>query len=171
MATAGTTSAVDHAMQEKTTPADGISQASSTAQGSTRGPVKDEENFVPRPMFHQKTVHSVDIEDYFRGPRDISRHSKWPTFMRMHGSVLPKMIVPLSFVAAWATLITCISKLVHSLQVDSVLLTVTGFVVGLALSFRSTTAYERFAEGRRYWAQLQLNARNLARLIWVHAEE
>lgn len=81
------------------------------------------------------------------------------------------MIVPLTIIGGWATLITCISQLVHSLEINSVLLTVLGFVVGLALSFRSTTAYERFSEGRRYWAQLTLNGRNMARLIWVHAQE
>lgn len=91
--------------------------------------------------------------------------------MRMHGSVIPKMIVPLTFVACWATLITAISILVHKLAIQSVLLTVTGFVVGLGLSFRSTTAYERFSEGRRYWAQLLLVSRNLARMIWVHTQE
>jgi putative membrane protein len=48
---------------------------------------------------------------------------------------------------------------------------VLGFVVGLALSFRSSTAYERYNEGRKYWAQLLLHSQNLARLIWVHAEE
>ena len=31
----------------------------------------------------------------------------------------------------------------------SVLLTVLGFVVALALSFRSSTAYERYSEGRK----------------------
>lgn len=46
-----------------------------------------------------------------------------------------------------------------------------GFVVGLALSFRSSTAYERYAEGRKYWAQMILTTRNLARLVWVHAKE
>ena len=63
-------------------------------------------------------------------------------------------------------------------------MTVLGFVVGLALSFRSSTAYERYAEGRkfcslcqsgltknRYWAQATLATRNLARLIWIHAKE
>lgn len=64
---------------------------------------------------------------------------------------LPKMIVPLTFLACWATAVTCISQLVHSLEIESVLLTVTGFVVGLALSFRSSTAYERYMEGRKYW--------------------
>lgn len=33
--------------------------------------------------------------------------------MRMHGSVMPKMIMPLCCVAAWSTLITCISYFVH----------------------------------------------------------
>lgn len=55
--------------------------------------------------------------------------------------------------------------------VDSVLLTVLGFVVGLGLSFRSSTAYERYAEGRRYWAQLILASQNLGRIYWVHSGE
>lgn len=112
-----------------------------------------------------------DLEEYFRGPIDIDKHSKWPFFLRIHGSVLPKMIVPLLMVGGWATLITCISQLVHPLEIESTLLTVTGFVVGLALSFRSSTAYERYSEGRKYWAQLSLNSRNMARLIWVHVQE
>lgn len=81
------------------------------------------------------------------------------------------MIIPLAFVGAWATAVTCIDKLVHPISIESVLLTVTGFVVGLALSFRSSTAYERYSEGRKYWAQLLLTSRNLARLIWVHTQE
>lgn len=130
-----------------------------------------EPKFVPQPMYHNPTKRHVDVEDYFRGPRDVNRHSKWPRFMRMHGSILPKMILPLSFLAIWATMITTIHKMVHTLAVGSVLLTVLGFVVGLALSFRSTTAYERFTEGRKYWAQLLLASRSLARLIWVHGGE
>ena len=55
--------------------------------------------------------------------------------------------------------------------ISSTLLTVLGFVVGLALSFRSSTAYERYAEGRKYWAQLTLTARNLSRVFWIHAKE
>lgn len=54
---------------------------------------------------------------------------------------------------------------------NQLLLTVLGFVVGLSLSFRSSTAYERYSEGRKYWAQLAFVSQHLARLIWVHAEE
>lgn len=51
------------------------------------------------------------------------------------------------------------------------LLTVLGFVVGLSLSFRSSTAYERYNDGRKYWAQLATTTQSLARLIWIHVEE
>lgn len=115
--------------------------------------------------------HSVDLDAYFKGPRDLYKHSKWPFFLRLHGSVLPKMILPLFIVAGWATTITCISKLVVDLGINSGLLTVLGFAVALALSFRSSTAYERYSEGRRYWAQLILESRNFSRLIWINTPE
>lgn len=44
----------------------------------------------------------------------MDKHSKWPVFMRMHGSVMPKMILPLLLVAAWSTAITCISRFGHN---------------------------------------------------------
>ncbi len=91
--------------------------------------------------------------------------------MRMHGSVLPKMILPLTIVAAWSTTITCISQFVHPLAVNTLLLTVLGFVVGLAISFRTSTAYERYSEGRKYWSQLLFVSQNLSRTIWIHTAE
>ena len=55
--------------------------------------------------------------------------------------------------------------------VSTLMLTVLGFVVGLALSFRSSSAYERYMDGRKSWATLSVQSRNLARWIWVHVEE
>ncbi|KAL6706964.1 hypothetical protein ACN47E_004914 [Coniothyrium glycines] len=121
------------------------------------------------PLAKQDT--DKDLDDYFIGPRDLDHHSKWPMFLRLHGSITPEMILPLLFVAGWSSLITCISKFVHDLGINQLLLTVLGFVVGLALSFRSSTAYERYNEGRKYWAQLTFVSQNLARLIWIHADE
>lgn len=130
------------------------------------------------PFSRQQT--SLDMDDYFVGPRDTQKHSKWPLFMQMHGSILPKLIMPLVFMGLWAALITSMHLTeyfknlgVHQagLAVDSVLLTVLGFVVGLGLSFRSSTAYERYAEGRRYWASLILACQSLGRVYWVHTNE
>ncbi|KAJ5241349.1 uncharacterized protein N7469_002940 [Penicillium citrinum] len=122
-------------------------------------------------QFHLDRRDSSDMDRYFHGPRDMDKHSKWPIFMRMHGSITPKMILPLVWVAGWSTAITCISKWVHDLSINNILLTVLGFVVGLSLSFRSSTAYERWNDGRKYWSQLIQTSRNLARTIWINTGE
>ncbi|TQV94488.1 UPF0187 domain membrane protein [Cordyceps javanica] len=125
--------------------------------------------FPPPSSFQRHGPQNLD--DYFTGPRDLSRHSKWPVFMQMHGSILPKMIMPLLFVGAWATAVTVISEKVHKLGVNSVLLTITGFVVGMGLSFRSSTAYERYQEGRKYWTALITSSQALGRIFWIHAKD
>ncbi|CDM29465.1 hypothetical protein DTO013E5_5199 [Penicillium roqueforti] len=112
-----------------------------------------------------------ELDRYFHGPRNMEKHSKWPIMLRLHGSVMPKMIMPLVTIALWSTAVTVFSKLVHDLGINNILLTVLGFVVGLALSFRSSTAYERWADGRKYWAQLIQTSRNLSRTIWINTGE
>ncbi|KAF3935130.1 hypothetical protein ABW20_dc0102002 [Dactylellina cionopaga] len=114
---------------------------------------------------------SSDIDAYFNGPIDATESSKLPYFMRLRGSVLPGLIIPMLFVAAWAIWITCVHELVRPLNINSVLLTVLGFLVGLALSFRSSTAYERYNDGRKCWSNLTLHVRNIARIIWIHTRE
>ncbi|EAT79026.1 hypothetical protein SNOG_13579 [Parastagonospora nodorum SN15] len=88
-----------------------------------------ERQITYQPPSRRQTNGSLDAEDYFVGPRDMSKHSKWPFFMRMHGSVFPKMILPLTVVTLWSTLITCVSEFLYPLAVSTLLLTVLGFVV------------------------------------------
>ncbi|KAK6840148.1 hypothetical protein PG987_006014 [Apiospora arundinis] len=122
--------------------------------------------------FSRRRNTKLKVDDYFQGPRDIVKHSKWPVFLQMHGSIMPKMLIPMIIVGAWSSLLCCFTLLKwvpgFDLGIDSVLLTVTGFVVASALSLRSSTAYERYAEGRRYWGQLTLNCQTLGRVIWLH---
>ncbi|KAL7269134.1 hypothetical protein RUND412_008217, partial [Rhizina undulata] len=120
---------------------------------------------------HESRHQVESVDDYFCGPMDPTKHRKLPLFLRLHGSIVPKLLVPLTFVTIWSTAVTAIDQEVHPLAVDSVLLTVLGFVVGLSLSFRSSTAYERYSEGRKFWAQMILHARNLSRIMWVHVKE
>ncbi|KAH7128447.1 membrane protein [Dendryphion nanum] len=111
------------------------------------------------------------FEDYFVGPRNIQRHSKWPRALCMHGSVAPKLALPTFLVTVWSAVLVVFSQKVHDIHVNPIVLTVLGIVVGLALNFRSSTAYERYMEGRKLWASLTALAQNLARVVWVHAEE
>ncbi|UKZ77097.1 hypothetical protein TrVFT333_004815 [Trichoderma virens FT-333] len=115
--------------------------------------------------------HTLNLEDYFAGPRNMDKHSKWPLFMQMHGSILPKMIVPLIWMSAWSACITCIYEIAKkNIAVNSILLTVLGFVVSTGLSFRGSTAYERYAEGRRFFASLVTSSQALGRIFWIHAK-
>ncbi|KAL7934961.1 Bestrophin, RFP-TM, chloride channel domain-containing protein [Trichoderma chlorosporum] len=115
--------------------------------------------------------HALNLEDYFAGPRDMDKHSKWPLFMQMHGSILPKMIVPLIWMSAWSACITCIYEVAKkNIAVNSILLTVLGFVVSTGLSFRGSTAYERYAEGRRFFAAIVTSSQALGRIFWIHAK-
>ncbi|KIJ52290.1 hypothetical protein M422DRAFT_156384 [Sphaerobolus stellatus SS14] len=68
-----------------------------------------------------------------------------------------------------ATTVTTITKLpVHDLGISNALLTVLGTVLGLVISFRTSSAYERFQEGRRLWSSISITSRNLGQLIWIH---
>ncbi|KAG8746201.1 hypothetical protein FRC10_005717 [Ceratobasidium sp. 414] len=44
----------------------------------------------------------------------------------------------------------------------------TSTVLGLVISFRTTSAYDRYWEGRKLWSTISLSSRNLANLIWIH---
>lgn len=147
-----------------------ITTSSKSTSFHQPSPVPSKYEVRPEQKRHD-TKSSASIEDYFTRPRDIEKHSKLPYFLRMQGSITPRMIVPLVFVGFWATLITCISEFVYPLVVDSLLLTVLGFVVGLGISFRTSSAYERYVDGRKYWAQLIQASRLMAHLVWIHAEE
>lgn len=63
------------------------------------------------------------------------------------------------------------SRVCSTVGISATLLTVLGFVVALSLSFRSSTAYERYMEGRKSWTTLMLASQNLARNIWINTEE
>lgn len=43
-----------------------------------------------------------------------------------------------------------------------------GTVLGFVISYRTTSSFERYNEGRRYWSQIILGSRTLARAVWFH---
>lgn len=162
-----TTSPPDTLRGSSTTTSAGPSTPSETAREPTW---KHHDFYAPRGI---KPIRSfeLDLDDYFEGPRDIRQFSRVPLCLRLYGSVLPKIIAPLFFVGIYASSITLICEHVYDLGIDSILLTVLGFIVGLALSFRFSTAYERYNDGSKYWSSLMLNARVMARIIWVFVHE
>lgn len=66
-------------------------------------------------------------------------------------------------------MVACVSRFTSvDLGISNQLLTVLGTVLGLVVSFRTSSAYERYQDGRKLWTAIQLHSRNLASLIWIH---
>ncbi|GJJ10085.1 hypothetical protein Clacol_004311 [Clathrus columnatus] len=56
----------------------------------------------------------------------------------------------------------------HKLGISNSLITVLGTVLGLVISFRTSSAYERYQDGRKLWTNIAIASRNLAQLLWIH---
>ncbi|KAF7377963.1 hypothetical protein MSAN_00220200 [Mycena sanguinolenta] len=77
----------------------------------------------------------------------------------------------LLFFAGWSTFITVLDQLHRDqfkLRIASTLLTVVGTVLGFVISYRTTSSFERYNEGRRLWSQIILASRTFARTVWFH---
>lgn len=68
-------------------------------------------------------------------------------------------------------MVTLINEKVTKLSFSSTLLTVVGTVLGFVISYRTTSSFERYNEGRRLWSQIILASRTLARAVWFHVPE
>ncbi|KAF8066963.1 Bestrophin, RFP-TM, chloride channel-domain-containing protein [Lyophyllum atratum] len=77
----------------------------------------------------------------------------------------------LLFFAAWATLISVLNAQGHKLFIQPTLLTVIGTVLGFVISYRTTSSFERYNEGRRLWSQVILASRTFARTTWFHVPD
>ncbi|KAL4268337.1 Voltage-dependent anion channel-forming protein YneE/VCCN1/2-like protein, partial [Pleurotus pulmonarius] len=74
----------------------------------------------------------------------------------------------LLFYGAWATMVTVLGHTGHDIIVQPTLLTVVGTVLGFVISYRTTSSFERYNEGRRLWSQIMIASRSFARVIWFH---
>ncbi|KAF5364959.1 hypothetical protein D9758_008139 [Tetrapyrgos nigripes] len=77
----------------------------------------------------------------------------------------------LIFFGAWATLITILNEQGHKLTFQPTLLTVIGTVLGFVISYRTTSSFERYNEGRRLWSQIILATRTFSRTVWFHVPD
>ncbi|KAI9199851.1 Bestrophin, RFP-TM, chloride channel-domain-containing protein [Polychytrium aggregatum] len=96
--------------------------------------------------------------------------SDWKSMFKYKNSVVPETLPPTILFTLFSAAVVAIyeeSQWVRDMLPNSTLLiSILGIVMGLLLVFRNNTAYDRYYEGRRLWASLQTQARNLTRLIW-----
>nr|GAT51988.1 predicted protein [Mycena chlorophos] len=73
----------------------------------------------------------------------------------------------LFFTAVAAAVAVVTERKIHDLAINNGLLTVLGTVLGLVISFRTSSAYERYQDGRKMWTNIQIASRNIAQIIWI----
>ncbi|KAF9455764.1 UPF0187-domain-containing protein [Collybia nuda] len=95
-------------------------------------------------------------------------HGRW-TLKRFKATVVNDIWPEVLFFTLIATMVSCVSELTpHKLILSNQLLTVLGTVLGLVISFRTSSAYERYQDGRKMWTNIMVASRNLAIMLWIH---
>ncbi|CAE6494638.1 unnamed protein product [Rhizoctonia solani] len=69
---------------------------------------------------------------------------------------------------AWAACVTVITDKVRDMSIQPTLLTAFGTILGFVISYRTSSAFERYNEGRRLWSTIILASRTFARTVWFH---
>ncbi|CAI2168028.1 1395_t:CDS:2 [Funneliformis geosporum] len=115
----------------------------------------------------QKAMIRVEEPEEYR-PYEYHR----PNILRFKGSVLPHVIIPTIVVTIFAAIITALFEVFKvKLNLPNTFTPILGIVVGLLLTYRTNTAYDRFWEGRKIWSAMVTHIRHLTRYIWVGIRE
>ncbi|RSH87989.1 uncharacterized protein EHS24_000512 [Apiotrichum porosum] len=84
-------------------------------------------------------------------------------------SIIPVVMGPVVFITAFSAAVAAASVVFGKhVELTNNVVPLLSVVVGLLLVFRNSTAYERYAEGRKDFTSLIASARNLSRAIWIN---
>jgi len=100
--------------------------------------------------------------------QELRKYSWLPDVFRLKGSIIPRILGPVFTVTVFSVIVEFARSRGHKIELANSVVPLLSVVVGLILVFRNSTSYDRYWEGRRCFATLLSNARNLSRLLWVH---
>ncbi|KAM0748977.1 UPF0187-domain-containing protein [Meredithblackwellia eburnea MCA 4105] len=87
----------------------------------------------------------------------------------IRNSIIWSIIPELLFFIIVATVVCVVSEFTsHPLQIASTVLTVFGTALSFIVGFRTTSAMDKYGEGRKLWGQIQLASRTFSRIAWIH---
>ncbi|KAI0326183.1 UPF0187-domain-containing protein [Cubamyces sp. BRFM 1775] len=79
--------------------------------------------------------------------------------------IWPAVLLHTAFAAA---VVTISMKTHFNLGIPNVMLTVLGVVIGFVISYRASSGYDRYWQGRSAWSDLARTSRTFSRLVWIH---
>lgn len=92
----------------------------------------------------------------------------WDLLTVLHGSIVPRIIAPVAFLAVVAVLVVLLDHQFGVVpRLDGSAYAVFGIGLSLFLGFRNNAAYDRWWEARKLWGGLLADMRSLAREVEV----
>ncbi|GMK53456.1 hypothetical protein CspeluHIS016_0100420 [Cutaneotrichosporon spelunceum] len=99
----------------------------------------------------------------------ISKISWLDDVMVYSSSIMPVVLRPVIFFSAWSGVVAAVSIVwAKDIALTNNVVPLLSVVVGLLLVFRNSSAYERYAEGRKDFTALICSTRNLSRAVWIN---
>ncbi|EKM75838.1 hypothetical protein AGABI1DRAFT_64030 [Agaricus bisporus var. burnettii JB137-S8] len=93
------------------------------------------------------------------------------SWKKFNATVINDIWPEVFFFTLVAVMVCLVSNLTSvNLGISNALLTVLGTVLGLVISFRTSSAYERYQDGRKMWTAIGVASKNLTQMIWIHAQ-
>ncbi len=108
------------------------------------------------------------------GFKPTPNKNEYPSFLAsalaIHGSVTPKVLKQVMWVALYATAISYVNYLRPHIQLPIGPFEYAGFIMGLILVFRINAGYERWWEARKIWGDIVNKCRNLATILLSYSD-
>ncbi|KAI8836496.1 Bestrophin, RFP-TM, chloride channel-domain-containing protein [Chytriomyces cf. hyalinus JEL632] len=141
--------------------------------------------FTPAPSSSQTTLKAKSTWDSTAAlernatlREETARHSgnqseeHWEDLFKPSLSIAPVVLIPVLGLSVWAVAVSCVvlvpTPALIVLPSSTTYLVIVSMTINLLMAFRTTTAYDRYWEGRKLWSQLFYNTVNLARFMAVY---
>ncbi|KAH0584291.1 hypothetical protein H2248_009837 [Termitomyces sp. 'cryptogamus'] len=108
-----------------------------------------------------------DIQSLRMQRKHLRKYSWLPDVFRLKGSVIGRIIGPVLTVTIFASFVAYTDQQGYRMLQTNSIVPLLSVVVGLLLVFRNGTSYDRYWEGRKCFATLTSNIRNLSRQLWI----
>ncbi|KAH6665515.1 Bestrophin, RFP-TM, chloride channel-domain-containing protein [Halenospora varia] len=118
---------------------------------------------------HHHPYHS--LRAWHAGQREKRINTRWvPYSLRLEGGGFLRIMPQILLSGVVAALIGIVCQFMgDELSLHSpILFPIFGFVVGLAITFRMQSSYNRWWEGRVQWDKISAVSRSFARTLWIH---
>ncbi|KAI8845152.1 Bestrophin, RFP-TM, chloride channel-domain-containing protein [Chytriomyces cf. hyalinus JEL632] len=126
------------------------------------------------PGSRSKTSLQSNADLRIASARHLENHvnGHWEDIFKVSLSIVPVLAWPIFAVVVWAGAVSAFSILElnpwKDLPSNSAYVMIITIVLNLLLAFRTSVAYDRYAEGRKLWSKLYFHIFNLARYVTVY---